>query len=210
MIIEQVPVAQITNADYNPRVDLKPGDPEYDALVQSVGKWGMVQPLVWNKRSGRLVAGHQRLKVLLASGATEVTCTVLDLSDADERALSVALNKISGKWDAAKLYDVLTELPDGLLGLTGFEPDALAALAKDVESLVPFAPELTPVVGDRQVTQAQVQAAATKEAGRFEQTAANASAQVVDLTCPFCGGVFGVTQTALGTETGKSKRRIHG
>lgn len=110
MNIKRVPVDQINPAPYNPRVDLQPGDPQYEALLRSVEEFGCIEPLVWNSRSGNLVGGHQRLKVLVAAGAAEVEVSVVDLPPEREKALNVALNSVSGDWDAAKLDDLLSEL----------------------------------------------------------------------------------------------------
>lgn len=110
-------------ADYNPRLALRPGDPEYDALVKSIEKFGLVEPIVWNERSGRVVGGHQRLQVLidLGWGDKDITVSRVDLDEADERALNVALNKIEGRWDDNKLAELLTQIDDSqLLDLTGF------------------------------------------------------------------------------------------
>jgi len=56
-----------------------------------------VEPIVWNKRTGNIVGGHQRLKVLLDMGMREVDCVVVDLDEAKEKALNLALNKIQGE-----------------------------------------------------------------------------------------------------------------
>lgn len=95
--IRKVPLKQIKPAAYNPRVNLAPGDPEYSKLAKSLSEFGSVEPLVWNQRSGNLVGGHQRLKVLAAQGATEVTCSVVDLSPAREKALNLAIDEIALK-----------------------------------------------------------------------------------------------------------------
>jgi DNA modification methylase len=124
MNIETIDVSRIDPAPYNPRKDLRPGDPEYERLARSMDEFGFVEPLVWNRRTGTLVAGHQRLKVLLARGAKQVECSVVDLSPEREKALNVALNKIRGEWDEGKLAAVLAELtrmPDFDVSLTGFE-----------------------------------------------------------------------------------------
>lgn len=34
-------------AKYNPRVDLKPGDVEYEKIKQSIQNFGYIQPLIW-------------------------------------------------------------------------------------------------------------------------------------------------------------------
>ncbi|WP_322787676.1 MULTISPECIES: ParB N-terminal domain-containing protein [Aneurinibacillus] len=48
MEIRKVPVSNINSAPYNPRVDLRPGDPEYEKLKRSIAEFGYVEPLVWN------------------------------------------------------------------------------------------------------------------------------------------------------------------
>jgi DNA modification methylase len=110
MDIQKIQVSKINPAVYNPRVDLKPGDAEYEKLKSSINTFGYVEPLVWNKRTGNLVGGHQRLKVLVAQGATEVEVSVVDLPLEKEKALNLALNRIQGAWDEQKLASLLQEL----------------------------------------------------------------------------------------------------
>lgn len=52
MNIRIVPIDQINAAAYNPRVDLQPGDPEYEKLKHSIEEFGYVEPIVWNERTG--------------------------------------------------------------------------------------------------------------------------------------------------------------
>jgi DNA modification methylase len=133
MLVQRVVVSALNPAPYNPRLDLKPGDPEYERLKRSLGEFGCVEPLVWNRRTGHLVGGHQRLKVLIAQGATEADVSVVDLPIEREKALNIALNRISGDWDHRKLAELLEELTrvpglDPLL--TGFDlPDIDALIA---------------------------------------------------------------------------------
>lgn len=110
MELRVVPVEQINPAPFNPRIDLKPGDDEYKALAESLESFGVVEPLVWNQRSGNLVGGHQRLKVLRAQNHATVEVSVVDLDDAREKALNLALNKTGGDWDQRKLAVLLDEL----------------------------------------------------------------------------------------------------
>ena len=122
MVIEQVPVELINPAAYNPRKSLTPGDAQYDALAGSIREFGFVEPLVWNRRTGNLVGGHQRLKVLLALGLTSVDCSVVDLPPDREKLLNLALNKVQGGWDFSALAALLEEvMAQGIdLALTGF------------------------------------------------------------------------------------------
>ena len=64
LIVRTIPISRINPAPYNPRLDLQPGDPDYEKLKRSLDTFGCVEPLVWNQRTGHLVGGHQRFKVL--------------------------------------------------------------------------------------------------------------------------------------------------
>ena len=123
MNIQKMKLTELNPAKYNPRKDLKPGDPDYEKLKRSLQEFGVVDPLVWNKRTGSLVGGHQRHKVMLDLGITETEVSVVDLDEAKEKMLNVALNKISGDWDNKKLSDLLDDLHDQALdlSLTGFD-----------------------------------------------------------------------------------------
>ena len=133
MQIEKKNVKDLLPADYNPRKDLKPGDPEYEKLKRSIEQFGYVEPVIWNEQTGRVVGGHQRLKVLTDMGITEVDVVVVSLSDEKEKALNIALNKISGSWDNEKLALVIADLQgtDFDVSLTGFDPEELDDLFRD-------------------------------------------------------------------------------
>lgn len=133
MLIERKNTADLLPADYNPRKDLKPGDAEYEKLKRSIEQFGYVEPVIWNKTTGRVVGGHQRLKVLIDMGIIEVECVVVEMDESKEKALNVALNKISGDWDTDKLALLIADLQgeDFDVSLTGFEPAEIDALFKD-------------------------------------------------------------------------------
>ncbi len=61
-------------------------------LKKSLERFGLVQPVVWNKRSGHVVGGHQRLTVLKEKGLIETEVLVVDLGESDEKALNLTLN----------------------------------------------------------------------------------------------------------------------
>ena len=135
MDIQTLPVDKLVPADYNPRKDLKPGDPEYEKLKRSLAEFGYVEPVIWNQTTGHVVGGHQRLKVLIDTGVTEVECVVVEMSEEKEKALNVALNKISGEWDNDKLSLLISDLQlmDFDVSLTGFDAPELDALFKDTQ-----------------------------------------------------------------------------
>lgn len=133
MLIKKKNVADLLPAEYNPRKDLKPGDAEYEKLKRSITEFGYVEPVIWNQTTGRVVGGHQRLKVLQEMGMTEIDCVIIEVSEEKEKALNIALNKISGDWDTDKLALLITDLQGSDLdvSLTGFEPAEIDALFKD-------------------------------------------------------------------------------
>lgn len=126
-------IADINRAAYNPRVDLKPEDEEYQAIERSLKRHGLVQPIVWNRRTNTVVSGHQRLTVLEEQGETEVTVSVVDLDDIKEKELNIALNKITGEWDDKKLTDILTELGEEAAD-TGFTLPEIDVLRDELKS----------------------------------------------------------------------------
>ena len=124
MNIQKVPISLLKPAKYNPRKDLKPGDPAYEKIRRSLNDFGYVDPIIWNEVTGNIVGGHQRFKVLKAEGVTEITCVVVHIENpADEKALNVVLNKATGDWEPVALADLLSELQaDGYdLDSTGFD-----------------------------------------------------------------------------------------
>lgn len=130
MKLQKLAVDKLTPADYNPRKELKPGDPEFEKLTRSLTEFGYVEPVIWNKTTGNVVGGHQRLTALKHLGHTEVDCVVVELDEVREKALNVALNKISGDWDEAKLALVIADLDiaDFDAELTGFDEKEIQQL----------------------------------------------------------------------------------
>lgn len=133
MKIEKIKIEKLNPAEYNPRKDLKPGDPEYEKLKNSILTFGYVEPVLWNKRTGNIIGGHQRYKVLVELGEKEIDCVVVDMDSENEKALNIALNKVSGDWDKDKLMLLIEDLQgvDFDVSLTGFDPAELDDLFKD-------------------------------------------------------------------------------
>src|SRR4051794_23113752 len=126
-----MPVAALVPAPYNPRRELSPSSRAYRKLKASITEFGLVEPLVWNETTGHVVGGHARLRILKELGVAEVPVSVVRLTEAREKALNVVLNnqEAQGRYDTAKLADLLTELADlPELELTGFDERTLATL----------------------------------------------------------------------------------
>ncbi len=137
MKIQSIPITKLIPADYNPRKDLQPGDPEYEKLKRSLDEFGYLEPIIWNKQTGHVVGGHQRLKVLKAAGHKTADCVIVDFDEDKEKALNIALNKISGDWDNDKLGLLIADLQasDFDVSLTGFDDQEISdLLATDEET----------------------------------------------------------------------------
>lgn len=110
-----------------------PGDDEYERLKQSIQAFGYVDPIIINS-DGTVIGGHQRLNVLKDLGYKEADVAVVDLDKNEEKALNIALNKISGEWDEDKLTEILSELAEEAfpVELTGFSDEELQNLLDDI------------------------------------------------------------------------------
>ncbi len=139
----EMPIDQLTPAPYNPRRPLTAA--AYRKLKLSITEFGLVEPLIWNERTGHVVGGHARLRILRELGYITVPVSVVNLTDDRERALNVVLNnqEAQGRYDPAKLLDLLESLDDGR-HLTGFDDATLRAL-----KLSPLAETPADVSGDQ-------------------------------------------------------------
>lgn len=133
MNIKKISIEKLKAAEYNPRKDLQPEDEEYQKIKKSILEFGYVAPVIVNSDM-TVIGGHQRLKVLKELGYTEIECNIVDLDKTKEKALNIALNKISGDWDDAKLEELLAELKneDIDMDITGFSFDEIDNILKDV------------------------------------------------------------------------------
>lgn len=130
MYIKNVAVKELQVAAYNPRKDLQPEDVEYQSIKNSLDKFGCVEPIIWNEKTGNVVGGHQRLRILMDEGVEAVDVSVVNLDPVEEKALNVALNKISGNWDIEKLTDIMQELVEkDYASFTGYSE-------KEIEKLI--------------------------------------------------------------------------
>jgi site-specific DNA-methyltransferase (adenine-specific) len=131
--LKVLPISVLKPAEYNPRKKLKPGDKEYKKIKDSIEEFGFADPLVVNSDM-TIIGGHQRLNVAIDLGYTEVPCAVVDVDKTREKALNIALNKITGEWDEQMLADLLTDLKeaDYDLDYTGFEAPEVEQLFSNI------------------------------------------------------------------------------
>lgn len=126
--LKEIALENLQKSMYNPRKNLHKGDPEYEALKKSIEELGMIDPIVWNERTGTVVGGHQRLTVLAELGYTTAPCFVVDLSPEQEKQANVRLNSIKGAWDYDKLAELLSEFTPEEVAAANFDPKDLQAL----------------------------------------------------------------------------------
>jgi DNA modification methylase len=105
-------------------------------LVRSIQQFGMVEALVVRRSDQLVIGGHQRLEAAKALGMAAVPVVYVELSDAEAKALNLALNRIRGEWDLPKLGELLEDLqrlPEIDESLTGFDGDEIDALLAELE-----------------------------------------------------------------------------
>ena len=110
MKTKKMKVKDLKPAPYNPR---KISPKALKGLTASIERFGLVEPIIWNKRTGYVVGGHQRLAVLRDKKVEGTTVIVVDMDDIEEKALNVTLNNphIAGTFDDG-LQGILEELDD--------------------------------------------------------------------------------------------------
>jgi DNA modification methylase len=144
--IRSLKLSELNPAKYNPRKELRPGDAEFEKLKRSIESFGYVELIVVNEATGfTVISGHQRLSVLKVLGYESAECVVVSLDAARERALNIAMNKISGEWDTKKLENLLSDLKaeDFDVTLTGFDTSEIGLmLSVDDEIVQDIVPEV--------------------------------------------------------------------
>lgn len=134
MELTKVKIADLKEATYNPR---KISKEELAKLKSSIQEFGYVNPIIINRSTGKVIGGHQRIKALKELGIEEIEVVYVDLPEEKERALNIALNKISGEWDEQKLIEVFKEIEQSqeeMLKFTGFDQKEIEILLNSVKN----------------------------------------------------------------------------
>lgn len=151
MKLEKISLVDLNPAEYNPR---KISDQELVKLENSINEFGLVDPIIINLKNNKIIGGHQRYEALYnkytADNNFQPELNLIRLGDigwvfedtelkisseAQEKALNLALNKISGEWDTVKLQPLLEEIQLSNLDieLTGFDEIELGELNTNIE-----------------------------------------------------------------------------
>ena len=114
----EIKIEKLKLAEYNPRTI---SEKELTNLKKSLDKFGFIQPVVINK-DFTVISGHQRIRAWKEMGNKEVPTIQLSITKNEEKALNLAMNRISGEWDVEKLYGVMNDLRITTeLEFTGFD-----------------------------------------------------------------------------------------
>lgn len=100
MKIEIKKLSELNPAPYNPRTSTAKQE---NHLKNSLKKFGVVEPIIFNKQTGYIVGGHFRVRELQKLGYKEIECVIVDLNIEDEKELNIRLNANTGSFD----FDVL-------------------------------------------------------------------------------------------------------
>jgi DNA modification methylase len=127
--IEQVALDEIVPDERNPRKEH-----DVEGIAHSINDHGMVQPLVINRRTGKLVIGHGRLYALQRLQPESVPAIFIDISDEQALALMIADNRAGeqAEWDLDQLVSNLQSLQDAEAGYTGFDTGDLEQLELEI------------------------------------------------------------------------------
>lgn len=119
---------KLKNAPYNPR---KISGEAKKRLKKNLVKVGLVAPLTWNRRTGNLVGGHQRIAVLDALEGSEdysLRVAAVDMDEETEMEQNIFLNNTNaqGDFDFEKLGEMFKMGAD--FEASGFDMGEIHAL----------------------------------------------------------------------------------
>lgn len=118
--------SEIKLADYNPRTIYEQNQKK---LYKSIKENGLVEPLVWNKRTKRLVSGHQRITVAdkIYKKDYDVPVAIIDVDEDKEKKLNVQLNNsnLQGDWDLNLLENLSLDISFEDMGFTESDVDLM-------------------------------------------------------------------------------------
>lgn len=124
--------SQIAKASYNPRFI---SNHAKETLRENLRTHGLVEPLCWNKQTGTLVGGHQRITIMdeemnYPANDYEMQVSAIDVDAKAEARLNVLLNntRVQGEWDIAALQDLVLDFefdPVEDLGFTDFDAEIM-------------------------------------------------------------------------------------
>lgn len=129
MTLEKVALDQLVESEENPR-DHTPE--QIELLIRSMGYYGYTAPILAQRGTNKILAGHGRYRAAKIKGLTTLPTIFLTLSTRQAKAYRIADNAITerSEWDFTKLHDLLDELKiEGFdLDMTGLDESLTDAL----------------------------------------------------------------------------------
>lgn len=103
--------SKLRNASYNPR---KISDKAKKKLKRNIERVWLIDPPIWNIRTGNIVGGHQRVAILDAIAGTddyELPVSQVDMDELTEKEQNVFLNntEAQGDFDLGKLASMFKD-----------------------------------------------------------------------------------------------------
>lgn len=131
-------LSELVSDETNPRKPVRDEPEFYEKLYNSLKQWGYKDPIIVNIRNGKntIIGGNQRYAILCDMAKEQgfklsqvnVSVVPMDISDAEELAMNIGLNKISGDWLSEKLKDALSSIKSAdeeLTKFTGFTDEEI-------------------------------------------------------------------------------------
>ena len=202
--IKKMKLSDLHPADYNPRLI---SESAFDGLGHSISRFGMLSHIVWNKRTGNIVGGHQRYRHLIDMGEEETDVVVVDLDDNEEVALNITLNNRHIRGDFSK--DVIEQLrvSEAQLG-SAFQQIGLLDLYEYLKDrgYDKQKKEKKPKTGKAENT-GKVKEGTEDDEGSGKDTLTESKPQAV-ITCPHCRSQWKLTdnEVVYNTVTGTGHR----
>lgn len=142
---QQAPIERIARSQmkFSPHNVREIDEAARKRLKDSLARLGLLEPIVWNRQTGNIVGGHQRIRELDSLGGTQeysLDVSVVDLDEKAERACAIALDNylLEGTFDTLKLAPLL----DGVdVNHVGFGKMELEAMVPGWNAPQPPAPE---------------------------------------------------------------------
>ena len=130
--VQELNVSTLKPWQDNPRLN----DHAVDAVARSIKSFGFNVPILCDQNF-TIIAGHTRWKAAKKLGMKSVPVLVLEMTETQRRAYSVADNKTAqiAEWDYPQLREVLEELRSDQIDLSslGYSASELEALLREEE-----------------------------------------------------------------------------
>ena len=188
--VKTIPLSQLEEANYNPRLI---DESAMAGLKSSIQKFGIIDlPIVNKPKDGsgayRIIGGHQRVRALRELEETDVQCVVVDMDEVEERAANLSLNNhhAQGSFDRMLLADMLSSLEDHVDFAELNFNDLVQEFSLDYDGAVgsPFTPNMNPEEGNSNVTDQDIQDT------QADMDKPPEDSDKIKVLCPSCAEIF--------------------